>query len=366
MPPRSEDRPAINRCPDCNAVMVCGGECADEARDIAATRSASAIPIAPRSGTRDLRELLQDVIDETTGTKPEMSAEALLDFVRERLARAEAFDEATEGEFRLAKNCAHPFLGPTPEDGWCLWCTTCGRDGGYHWPGCKKYGGQDLRPSEDTEGTSNEESETVGSRRAEHEAHRCGSARVLSLRERAQEGSPAPPAEAEEVVPRSAEAQGSPLSAAYCGMPDAAGLGVSCTLLRGHDGQHMFDVSQVVAACRKPDIFPRRNDASSLTPEDVKPLVDYQAFRVKRAIVEWLRSEYAQNANAVAIADEIERRFLGADRRERALSEREVQRIMHKARDVAEHGTPAQKRDCLRSIADLLSARSSSDGKGEP
>jgi len=40
--------------------------------------------------------------------------------------------------FRVAKNIAHPFLGPTPEDQPTLWCKECGRDSGYHWRTCSK------------------------------------------------------------------------------------------------------------------------------------------------------------------------------------------------------------------------------------
>jgi hypothetical protein len=40
--------------------------------------------------------------------------------------------------FHVAKSLAHPFLGPTPEDEWTLWCTECGRDSGFHWPKCTK------------------------------------------------------------------------------------------------------------------------------------------------------------------------------------------------------------------------------------
>lgn len=47
--------------------------------------------------------------------------------------------------FRVAKNIAHPFLGPTPEDQWCLWCKECGRDSGYHWETCSKSGARSVQ-----------------------------------------------------------------------------------------------------------------------------------------------------------------------------------------------------------------------------
>jgi hypothetical protein len=43
-----------------------------------------------------------------------------------------------EAGFRVAKNLAHPFLGPTPEDRWTMWCCECGRDSGFHHDHCSK------------------------------------------------------------------------------------------------------------------------------------------------------------------------------------------------------------------------------------
>lgn len=45
----------------------------------------------------------------------------------------EAIDRAG---FHVAKNMAHPFLGPTEEDQLTLWCKDCGRDSGFHYPSC--------------------------------------------------------------------------------------------------------------------------------------------------------------------------------------------------------------------------------------
>lgn len=55
----------------------------------------------------------------------------------EPLVTREELLTAIEGAgFRVAKSSAHPFLGPTSEDEWTLWCTVCGRDSGYHWDTC--------------------------------------------------------------------------------------------------------------------------------------------------------------------------------------------------------------------------------------
>ena len=40
--------------------------------------------------------------------------------------------------FKVGRSVAHPFLGPTERDEWCLWCTECGRDSGFHWDSCTK------------------------------------------------------------------------------------------------------------------------------------------------------------------------------------------------------------------------------------
>lgn len=44
----------------------------------------------------------------------------------------------TDAGFRIEKNVAHPFLGPTDEDRLTLWCIECGRDSGYHREDCSK------------------------------------------------------------------------------------------------------------------------------------------------------------------------------------------------------------------------------------
>lgn len=56
-------------------------------------------------------------------------------------ASAPDYEQAVKSAgFHVTKNVAHPMLGATPEDEWTLWCDDCGRDSGFHWPGCSKYG----------------------------------------------------------------------------------------------------------------------------------------------------------------------------------------------------------------------------------
>lgn len=64
------------------------------------------------------------------------------------------FDSATATQaaveragFRVAKNLAHPFLGPTPEDQATLWCQECDRDSGFHWNDCSKANKHDADPT---------------------------------------------------------------------------------------------------------------------------------------------------------------------------------------------------------------------------
>lgn len=75
-----------------------------------------------------------------------------------------------------------------------------------------------------------------------------------------------------------------------------------CLCLKGHGG-----VGDAWAG-------PRADSASTYTEADVKPLVEYQTFRVKRAIVEWLRTTFPGDVHASDIATMIERRF-GAEQR---------------------------------------------------
>lgn len=55
-----------------------------------------------------------------------------------RPTEKDLLDAIDQAGFRVAKNVAHPFLGPTPEDKWTLWCKECGRDSGFHWDRCSK------------------------------------------------------------------------------------------------------------------------------------------------------------------------------------------------------------------------------------
>lgn len=40
--------------------------------------------------------------------------------------------------FKVGRSVAHLLLGPTPMDEWCLWCSECGRDSGFHYEKCSK------------------------------------------------------------------------------------------------------------------------------------------------------------------------------------------------------------------------------------
>ena len=40
--------------------------------------------------------------------------------------------------FQIGLSSAHPLIGATSIDEWCLWCIECGRDAGLHFKGCKK------------------------------------------------------------------------------------------------------------------------------------------------------------------------------------------------------------------------------------
>ena len=58
-------------------------------------------------------------------TEPELTREQLLAIVE-------------RGGFKIGRSVAHLLLGPTRYDEWCLWCSECGRDSGFHYEECSK------------------------------------------------------------------------------------------------------------------------------------------------------------------------------------------------------------------------------------
>lgn len=88
----------------------------------------------PEDCVRRLRELT----DPNTYSGPQSIASTarLASTIIERLAGE--LKAVTDAGFRIEKNVAHPFLGPTDEDRLTLWCIECGRDSGYHREDCSK------------------------------------------------------------------------------------------------------------------------------------------------------------------------------------------------------------------------------------
>jgi hypothetical protein len=56
----------------------------------------------------------------------------------EELTRDQLLAIIDRAGFKVGRSAAHPFLGATERDEWCLWCKDCGRDSGYHWENCPK------------------------------------------------------------------------------------------------------------------------------------------------------------------------------------------------------------------------------------
>ncbi len=78
----------------------------------------ASIPALPKAGTANLRN----------------------DSERFEGSEADYAAALASAGFHVQKNLAHPFLGPTDEDRWTVWCDECGRDSGYHWRPCSKLG----------------------------------------------------------------------------------------------------------------------------------------------------------------------------------------------------------------------------------
>ena len=54
------------------------------------------------------------------------------------LTREDLLKIIGDAGFQVDLSAAHPFLGETPVDEWCLWCKECGRDSGFHYEKCSK------------------------------------------------------------------------------------------------------------------------------------------------------------------------------------------------------------------------------------
>jgi hypothetical protein len=57
----------------------------------------------------------------------------------EELSREQLLAVIDRAGFKVARSVAHPFLGKTERDEWCLWCKECERDSGFHWERCSKH-----------------------------------------------------------------------------------------------------------------------------------------------------------------------------------------------------------------------------------